>query len=94
MTDTNAVYVIAEAGVNHNGSLTVAKQLVDTALEAGANAVKFQSFVPELLVCKDTPQAQYQVRNTGEQGSQLNMLRRLALSDDEHKELMLYCQEL
>lgn len=86
------VFVIAEAGVNHNGSLDLAKQLVDVAVECGADAVKFQTFKAASLVTKAARQAEYQTANTGIEESQFDMLQRLELGDDEHKELVEYCQ--
>lgn len=88
-----SVLIIAEAGVNHNGSLDVAKRLVDAASDAGADIVKFQTFVPELTVTKNTQQADYQVDNIGKESSQLDMLSNLTLSFLEHQELASYCQE-
>src|SRR5690349_3642250 len=78
------VFVIAEAGVNHNGDLNIAKQLVDVAVEAGANAVKFQTFNAKLLATANAPKAAYQIQTTGAQKSQLEMLRQLELSKSSH----------
>lgn len=82
------VFIIAEAGVNHNSSLKLAKQMVDAAIKSGADAIKFQSFVPELLVGPKAAKAAYQ----GKSGRQLQMLKRLALNQAEQKELLFYCQ--
>lgn len=84
-------FIIAEAGVNHNGDLNIARQLISVAAEAGADAVKFQTFTAESLVTKDAPKAEYQLRNTGAAESQYEMLRRLELTEDAHLELMSYC---
>jgi N,N'-diacetyllegionaminate synthase len=83
-------FVIAEAGVNHNGDIALARQLIDVAAKAGAHAVKFQSFKTDRLVTKSAPTADYQKRNTGSSESQENMLRRLELSDEAHRELQEY----
>lgn len=83
--------IIAEAGVNHNGSLEMAKQLVDAAVEAGADAVKFQTFKADNLVTKDVKQAAYQTENTGIEESQYQMLKRLELDEAAHLELIGYC---
>lgn len=85
------VFIIAEAGVNHNGSLALAKQLVDVAAECGADAVKFQTFKAESLVTKTAKQAEYQTANTGKQESQFDMLKRLELSETDHHELVAHC---
>ena len=88
------VLIIAEAGVNHNGSLQIAKQLVDKAVEAGADIIKFQTFKSEKLVSKAAKQAEYQQRNIGKRDeSQLAMLKKLELSVEAHHELMDYCME-
>jgi len=90
----NKVIIIAEAGVNHNGSLEIAKLLVDKAVEAGTDIIKFQTFKSEKLVSKSAKQAEYQQKNIGKQGgSQLDMLKSLELSEDEHRELLDYCKK-
>lgn len=86
--------IIAEAGVNHNGSIELAKQLVDKAIEAGADIIKFQTFNAAKLVKKDARQAEYQKKNLGgEDDTQYNMLRKLELTKDNHEELVSYCKK-
>lgn len=86
--------IIAEAGVNHNGSLKIAKQLIDEAVEAGVDIIKFQTFKSEKLVSKAAKQAEYQQRNIGKKDEgQLAMLKRLELSQQDHEELIDYCNE-
>jgi N,N'-diacetyllegionaminate synthase len=88
------VCIIAEAGVNHNGDFGLAKKMVDAAHEAGADYIKFQTFVPEKLVSKYAGKAEYQKETTGADESQLQMLKKLALSDDEYAGLNEYCRKV
>lgn len=87
------VRIIAEAGVNHNGSLDLAKKLVDAGKECGVDIVKFQLAIPEFLVSKSAKMAEYQIANIGKECSQLEMIKKISLTFDEHKELMNYCKE-
>ena len=85
------VFIIAEAGVNHNGSIELAFKLIDAAVEAGADAVKFQTFKSENLVTKNLKKAKYQEKTTGSSESQFEMLKKLELSFDAFKKLSDYC---
>lgn len=85
------VFIIAEAGVNHNGDIKTAKQLIDAASEVGADAVKFQTFKAENIVCKTAKKAEYQIETTDELETQYDMLKKLELTEQMHKELMEYC---
>lgn len=87
----NRVFVIAEAGVNHNGDIKTAKRLIDVACEAGADAVKFQTFKAENLVCKTAKKAEYQLETTDRLETQYDMLKKLELTEQMHKELIEYC---
>ena len=90
--NVNSVFIIAEAGVNHNGSIELAKKLIDVAVDAGVDAVKFQTFKASNLVSKDAKKAQYQAKNIDDNDdSQYNMLKKLELDLDTHKELIAYC---
>ena len=89
----NPVYIIAEAGVNHNGDKKMAFQLIDVAVKAGADAVKFQTFKAENIVTKSAVKAEYQKQATDEFETQFKMLKRFELSYDLHHELIKYCQE-
>jgi len=87
-----SVFIIAEAGVNHNGSVKLARKLIDVAVEAGVDAVKFQTFKAEKLVSKDAKKAKYQSENMQESDdSQFNMLKKLELDVATHHELISYC---
>ena len=88
-----SVFIIAEAGVNHNGSLDLAKKLIDVASDSGANAVKFQTFKAENLVVKNTRKADYQRQTTDATESQFDMIKKLELDVKKHQALIAYCQE-
>lgn len=87
------VLIIAEAGVNHNGSLEIAKKLVDSAADAGVDIIKFQTFNSKNLVSKSARMAEYQQKNTGHDESQYAMLKKLELSVEDHLELIRHCNE-
>ncbi len=87
------VFIIAEAGVNHNGNLELAKQLVDVAAEAGADAVKFQTFKAEKLVSQDAPKATYQKQSTTADEPQFSMIKKLELDLGAHRLLISHCQK-
>jgi N-acetylneuraminate synthase len=89
-----AVLIIAEAGVNHNGSLELAKKMADVAKEAGADIVKYQTAVPELVISTFAEKADYQKAQTGEEESQLDMVRKIHFDFAGHKELKEYCDEI
>ena len=83
--------IIAEAGINHNGDMTIAKRLVDAAAEAGADLVKFQTFKAETLVTKSADKADYQKSLTREGETQFEMIKKLELDEVAHEELIGYC---
>lgn len=87
------VIIIAEAGVNHNGDIKIAKKLIDAAAKAGADFVKFQSFKAKNVASKRAGKAQYQEKTTGKKESQLEMLRKLELSKKDHQKLLEYCNK-
>lgn len=86
------VLIIAEAGVNHNGDIELAKQLIDAAAETGADLVKFQTFNAERLATHTAPKAEYQTRTTDKMQSQFSMLRKLELSIEMHETLIAHCR--
>lgn len=88
------VCIIAEAGVNHNGDIKLAKKMVDVAKQAGVDYIKFQTFSPEKLVSKYAQKAKYQKENTNSDESQLKMLQKVALSKSEFEQLKEYCSEV
>lgn len=88
----SSVFIIAEAGVNHNGNIQIAKRLVDEAVLAGADAIKFQSFKAENMVCKNAPKADYQLLQVAKLESQYEMLKKLELTYEMHKKLIEYCK--
>ena len=87
------VFIIAEAGVNHNGHLSMAKELIDIASKSGADAVKFQSFFAEEGISINAPKADYQLKLTPKDESQIEMIKRLELSYENHVELINYCKQ-
>jgi N-acetylneuraminate synthase len=93
MNDNNRVFIIAEAGVNHNGSLDMAIEMINVAADAGIDAVKFQTFKAEQLVSRFAPKAEYQTRNTGGEESQLEMVKKLELNAEQHMVLVEHCQK-
>jgi len=88
-----SIFIIAEAGVNHNGSIIIAKKLIDAAVDSGADAVKFQTFKTENLVSKIAKKAEYQKKTTDASESQFDMIKNLELDLSAHKELIAYCLE-
>jgi len=87
------ISIIAEAGVNHNGDINIARELIDAAVEAGADMVKFQTFKADRLATQTAPKANYQIVQTGNVTSQFEMLKKLELSDEMHISLMKYSEE-
>ena len=94
ISQESQVYIIAEAGVNHNGRLDLAMKLVDIAKEAGADAVKFQLFKAENLILKDVEKAPYQKKTERKSKSQYEMLKSLELSFEDHAKIYTYCQKV
>lgn len=87
------VFIIAEAGVNHNGSVAIAKKLIDKAAACGADAVKFQTFKAEKIISRFAPKAEYQKKTTRRDESQLEMVRKYELDAQAHQELIGYCRK-
>jgi N,N'-diacetyllegionaminate synthase len=90
----NKTFIIAEAGVNHNGNIEIAKKMIEVAKECGADAIKFQTFKAEKVISKYAPKAEYQKQTTGETDSQLEMVKKLELSFDDFIVLKEYCDKL
>ena len=88
------VLIIAEAGVNHNGDIKIAKELCLKAKEIGADIIKFQTWITEKIITRDVAQADYQAENTKNNQSQFDMLKALELSFDQFKEIKNYCDEI
>jgi len=87
------VFIIAEAGVNHNGDIELARKLIYAAKKCGADCVKFQTFKAERVVTEDAPKAKYQLKTTDPEESQVEMLKRLELSRDAYRDLIALCRE-
>lgn len=87
------VFIIAEAGVNHNGNIEIAKRLIEIASEAGADAVKFQTFKTENCITSYAPKANYQIQTTGQSENQYEMVKKLELDIKSHRILMDYCKQ-
>ena len=87
------VFIIAEAGVNHNGSIELAKKLIDIAVKAGVDAVKFQTFKTELCISKNADKAEYQKKTTDTNETQFEMIKKLELNQRAHEELLAYCDK-
>jgi len=86
-------FIIAEAGVNHNGSVKIAKELIVAGAAAGADAVKIQSFIPSCVISSYAPKAKYQKDSAGTEETQLEMVKKLCLDESAHRELLLYCRK-
>ncbi|MFC1821656.1 N-acetylneuraminate synthase [Thermodesulfobacteriota bacterium] len=89
--NNDRVFIIAEAGINHNGSLELAKKMISAAVEAGADAIKFQTFTAEKIISRLAPKAEYQKKHTDHEESQLEMVKKLELSERDHRELLDDC---
>src|SRR3990170_6614014 len=89
----NRTYIIAEAGVNHNGSLDMATKLIDIAVDSGADAVKFQTFKAARVVSRSSPKAEYQTKTTDASESQFDMIKKLELDETAHKLLIEHCRK-
>ena len=90
---TSPCFIIAEAGVNHNGDLAMAMELVHQAKRCGANCIKFQTYKAERLVTKEAPKAEYQLKTTDAKESQIDMLKKLEMAEESYREILQCCQE-
>ena len=93
MSKNRKIFIIAEAGVNHNGDIAIAKKLIDSAVKAGADFVKFQTTIPKLHISKFAKEANYQVKNWKKKGNQLKMLKKITLTYDDFKKINKYCKK-
>jgi len=91
ISKNNRVFIIGEAGVNHNGDINIAKKLIDVAVDAGVDAVKFQTFKTENLILKEVEKAKYQKNTTGSNENQFDMLKKLEVTKEQNSELIDYC---
>ena len=91
--ENQPLFLIAEAGVNHNGDLSLAHKLIDKAADVGADAVKFQTFIAEEIVSPETPLAGHHLANVGEELSHFDLIQKLELPFDSFKELKSHCEE-
>lgn len=89
----NKIFIIAEAGVNHNGNINLAYKMVDEAKKAGADCIKFQTFKTEKIIYKEAKKAEYQKKNTDNKETQYEMVKKLELTYDEFEKLKKYCEE-
>lgn len=89
----NRVFIIAEAGINHNGSVMIAKKMIDAAVDAGADAVKFQVFKTEKVISRYAPKAEYQKCTTDEDESQFEMAKKLELNQEDFLDIAKYCKD-
>lgn len=94
ISNQSPVFIIAEAGVNHNGNLDMARRLIEEAASCGADCIKFQTFKAERVVTTSAPKAKYQLGTTDKTESQLDMLRKIELKPEHHSELKLYAEKL
>jgi N,N'-diacetyllegionaminate synthase len=90
---TNKVLIIAEAGVNHNGSMEMAHKLIDVAAGAGVDVIKFQTYITELGMTKNAPKAAYQMKSTSVGETQFDMVKKMELDQGDHLELMEHCAD-
>lgn len=93
ISEQEKTFIIAEAGVNHNGDMSLAKEMIDVASESGVDAIKFQTFKAEKLILKNIEKAPYQKVTTNSNESQYDMLKRLEVTKEQTKELMDYCRK-
>ena len=93
ISEQEKTFIIAEAGVNHNGNMRLAKEMIDVASESGADAVKFQTFKADKLILKNIEKAPYQKVTTNRCESQYDMLKRLEVTKEQTKDLIDYCQK-